>query len=60
MARDGDGSILRVHETGGLRAGEARLRLRWPVPVRIQRCDLLERPLDEPADLGAEAESPWH
>jgi hypothetical protein len=55
QAREGEGWIVRLHEIGG-HAGEARLRLRWPVAVRVQRCDLLERPLDEPAALGPEGE----
>ena len=54
-ARDGAGWIVRLHETGGEHRA-ARLRLRWPVPVRVRRCDLLERPLDDLAVLGHEGE----
>lgn len=45
-ARDRDGWIVRVYETGG-RDGTSRLRLRWPSPVRVTRCDILERPQED-------------
>ncbi|HEX6507961.1 MAG TPA: glycoside hydrolase family 38 C-terminal domain-containing protein [Chloroflexota bacterium] len=41
-ARDGDGWIVRVYDTGG-QEGTTRLRLRWPTSVRVTRCDILER-----------------
>lgn len=41
-ARDGDGWIVRLHETAG-RWGTIRLRLHWPVPIRVFCSDLLER-----------------
>jgi hypothetical protein len=43
-ACDGDGWIVRLHETGGNR-GVARFRLRWPLRAQATPCNLIERPL---------------
>jgi alpha-mannosidase len=56
-ADDGDGRIVRLHETFG---GRRRVRLRSPGTTRAQRVDLLKQPLEaEPLpvlDVGIELE----
>jgi len=56
VARDGDGWILRLHETGG-REGMTSVRIAWPRPVRVLRCDILERPREEIAAIATEGEA---
>jgi alpha-mannosidase len=55
IARDGNGWILRLHETAG-REGTARLRVSWPRPVRVLGCDLLERLREEIATIAGEGD----
>ncbi len=55
VARDGNGWIVRLHETGG-RDGTARLRVSWPQPVRVFHCDILERPREETTAIVTEGE----
>jgi hypothetical protein len=55
QARDGDGWIVRLHETGG-RPHSARLRLRWPVPVQVSQCTLLEQPITGEGPIAVEGE----
>jgi alpha-mannosidase len=54
-ARAGHGWIVRLHEIGG-QAGEARLRLHWPIPVDVIPCDVLERPLEPPVTSAGDDE----
>jgi alpha-mannosidase len=56
QAHDGDGWIIRLHEVGG-NAGTVRLRLRWPVAVLAEPCDLIERSLADATPIALEGEA---